>query len=1024
MKLCSSRSFTWSCLFAILLPTTVRADEAEPPKPDFPPYKKVLEGYTKVTSTMDGKPSLYTLYVNKKNDQILAELPKGYASQKHFIALTAGSGEAYAGLQAGDMYVRWQRYHKRLALIEPNTSSRSTGDPESKDSVKRLYTDRVIAEVPIVTIGPSKSPIIDLDALLVGQATKFFDTSLNPRLVKIKTAKAFPHNIEVAFEAPTTSASYGTTGMGPRTPAGQLKTYHYSISLIPSTSYKPRLADQRVGYFMTGYNDLGKYDDDDIRTRYINRWHLEKSDPSLKMSPPKNPIVFYIEHTTPRRYRYWVKKGILYWNEAFERVGIRDAIEVRQQDNSDPKHPKHMDKDPEDVRYNFVRWLNNDIGTAIGPSRVNPLTGQILDADIILTDGWIRHFERQYDEVMPKLAMEGYSPQTMAWLTENPDWDPRVRLAPPSQRRQTMERIAREARSHGGHPAALADPTFIGDDEFDGLIGHTCQTNGLCLASEGKALDLAALRMSLELASILGSQTDEKEKKKDDKDKKDDEKDDEDEDEDADDKGDADSDDEDEDDSESNEKKKNKDEDSGSEDDAEDDDDKDTSDKKDNDGSQKLDGIPEDFIGPLLAELVAHEVGHTLGLRHNFKASSLYDLATINSEEMLDKPHCSSVMDYIPINLPSTKKNEPHGNYTMISVGPYDKWAIEYGYTLDDSKLEKILNRVAEPELQYGTDQDTWGPDPRARRYDFSKNPLEFATSQMELVEFHRGRLLNDFVHDGDSWAKARRGYELTLHMQMRSVSMMANWVGGAFVYRDKKGDKNGRAPIEVVDVDTQRNALEFVIEKTFHDEAFGLNADLLKHLGIDQWMDSGFFGSGQADWPVHDRIIGIQASVLTSLMNPSTLRQVYDNELRTQEDEDALTLPELLDTISSAIWNELYKKPTGKSSARKPWISSMRANLQREHLKRLIDLHLNQSSFTAAYQPISNLAMMRLRHIQEKVDEVLVSRDLLDPYSLAHLEQVKLRIDKSLDAQYLYNPSRGGGRGDSIILRIGDQTP
>ena len=66
-----------------------------------------------------------------------------------------------------------------------------------------------------------------------------------------------------------------------------------------------------------------------------------------------------------------------------------------------------MDLDPEDAGYNFVRWLNNGIGTAIGPSRVNPETGQILDADIILTDGWIRHWWTQYQEILPEVAMEG-----------------------------------------------------------------------------------------------------------------------------------------------------------------------------------------------------------------------------------------------------------------------------------------------------------------------------------------------------------------------------------------------------------------------------------------------------------------------------------------------------------------------------------------------------------------------------------------------------------------------------------------
>ena len=92
-----------------------------------------------------------------------------------------------------------------------------------------------------------------------------------------------------------------------------------------------------------------------------------------------------------------------------------------------------MEKDPEDVRYNFIRWLNNDIGTAIGPSRVHPMTGQILDADIILTDGWIRHFNFNYEDLMPKLAMEGVSAETLAWLGKHPTWDPQYEWHPLSR---------------------------------------------------------------------------------------------------------------------------------------------------------------------------------------------------------------------------------------------------------------------------------------------------------------------------------------------------------------------------------------------------------------------------------------------------------------------------------------------------------------------------------------------------------------------------------------------------------------
>src|SRR5262249_28344451 len=169
-------------------------------------------------------------------------------------------------------------------------------------------------------------------------------------------------------------------------------------------------------------------------------------------------------------------------------------------------------------------------------------------------------------------------------------------------------------------------------------------------------------------------------------------------------------------------------------------DDKDNPPAKGDDDDQ-LDGVPSRFIGPLLADLVAHEVGHTLGLRHNFKASSLYSLADINSNKLKGKrPLAGSVMDYLPVNI-NTKDSELQGDFTMIAVGPYDTWAIEYGYTFAKD-LKPILARCTEPEHQYATDQDTMGPDPLARRYDFSADPLDFARSQMKLAKHHRDRLL------------------------------------------------------------------------------------------------------------------------------------------------------------------------------------------------------------------------------------------------------------------------------------------
>ena len=163
-------------------------------------------------------------------------------------------------------------------LIAPDLDTRATGDPESASSVNRLFTDSIILNVPIVTIGPGGGPVIDLDYLLVGKATKF--SGLNSRnqelmgMYKLQKAKAFPSNVELAFELPTST--------------GKLSAIHYSISELTSKSgYRPRMADERIGYFTTSYSDLSQYVDDKTDVQFINRWHLEKRDPRLKISPPK-----------------------------------------------------------------------------------------------------------------------------------------------------------------------------------------------------------------------------------------------------------------------------------------------------------------------------------------------------------------------------------------------------------------------------------------------------------------------------------------------------------------------------------------------------------------------------------------------------------------------------------------------------------------------------------------------------------------------------------------------------------------
>lgn len=907
---------------------------------EFPDFAEVTKDYEKVVSTADGQ-SMYTLYRRNKDNQMLAELPREFERQRLFIAMTIAGGDPEAGVQWSDQYAYWKRYDKRLALIEPNVTVKTDGDVAEEASRKSLFTDRVVVDVPIVAMGPGGGPVIDLDALLVASAGKFFGDGLvrgaNNGLARIVKAKAFPENVELAFEMPLQG--------------GRLTTLHYSWSALPeNTGYKPRTADPRVGYFTTSQQSLGDPSDIEPWKRVINRWNVQKADPSLKVSPPKQPIVWYIEHTTPVRYRRFVREGIEMWNEAFAQIGIINAVEVYQQDASTGAH---MDKDPEDVRYNFFRWNTNSVGYAIGPSRVDPRTGQILDADVVFHDGLLRAWTSDWMDTIAPLAVEGFAPETMAWLADNPKWDGRVMLQPPAERAAKIAELAAARQGmgglmceHGEHPVAPGGNRMLGTNEYDGLAGRTSQVNGMCKVGVYAGLNIALARIAgetLGLSRLAPEQGPDGEPSE------------------------------------------------GGDEKGED--------------IDLLDNVSEEFLGGFIRYVSAHEVGHCIGLRHNFKSSTIHTLEEMNSGDFGDQPMFGSVMDYAAANI-NYELGPVQGPYTTTRVGPYDLWVISYGYG-DEKNLKEVLSRVAEPHHAFGTDEDSFGPDPRVRVWDMGADPLQFAESRMKLVQSLRAKILDRMVKDGDGWWKARRAYNVLLGEHLGSLSIAARWVGGSYVNRDRKGDPGARPPIENIPVETQRRAMRFVIDNAFKDGAFGLTPDLLSKMTVDKWWDQGGMASINSDetWNVHDTVMGVQVSAMTMLLNPTTLRRVYDNEMRLASSDDAVTLPELMSAITDAIWVEVDGKPGKSFTAREPMVSSLRRNLQAAHLERMIDLTMPSSMLGAASRPVSNLAVYQLRTLQGKIDGLVGNgNSRLDPYTVAHLTEASSRIAKALEAEYIYN--------------------
>lgn len=402
--------------------------------PDFPPFEKVTEGLTKVVSVADGSAPLYDLYRDEKTFKLLAVLPANFDQQQLMIACTVTAGDPQAGVMGPTHFVKWERFDKQLALVAPDYSVRTAGDKQAKDSIEQLFTGRVLTTVPIVSMAPGNRPVIDLGTMATKDVSKFFGGSafggygpeleaVNPALTKFTKVKAFPKNIVVEIQAPR--------------PDGQLVRFAYSIGELSGTpGFKPRKADSKFGYFYNWHQDFAKTANREVTDRYINRWSLEKADPSLKLSPPKQPIVWYIENTTPVRFRKYVREGILMWNTAFAEVGIDNAVVVYQQDAATGAN---MDKDPEDSRYNFFCWSASDQTYAIGPSRSNPTTGEILDADVVWHQGLTRSVRSMLENFAPALAEHAFGPDTLAWLEEHPTWDPRLRMVAAEQREKVLK---------------------------------------------------------------------------------------------------------------------------------------------------------------------------------------------------------------------------------------------------------------------------------------------------------------------------------------------------------------------------------------------------------------------------------------------------------------------------------------------------------------------------------------------------------------------------------------------------------
>ena len=857
---------------------------------------KRFKDLAEVTKDMQTVPGLITLYRfdpsdrNRDPERLLAMIPKALLDQDLLFSMSISSGGQVTGFMWNDYLVRWQVAGNFLKLVTPDVRYVQRPDQPITDVVQRTYSPQFLAAVPIESMTPGGDVLIDLAPLLKSNIANVarLGGNVRPELSTWSKVKNFSDNVlievDLALGQPVGGSSVGVA---------------YAFRRLPKEgSYSPRVADPRVGYFLTARMDWSKpASARDTFDRYINRWKLEKRDASLELSPPKEPIVFYIEKTVPIQWRRWVREGIEAWNLAYEKIGFDQAIIVRQQTDDN----EYANYDPEDSRYNFFRWIVSGRAFAMGPSVVDPRTGQILDADILFDDSFVRAWMYDFDLFAPSTVAQLRGPEYLEWIEAHPQYMPDF----------LADAMAREPRS----PA---------DALWREIEAHYHE-HGRCACSYAHGMQQQiALGHQFMLATGAGG-------------------------------------------------------------------------KK----------VPERFIGEAIRLIVTHEVGHTLGLRHNFRASAWLPLEEIKRRRNeTSEPITASVMDYNPLMFFAEDDIETVRHFVSPTIGPYDYWAIEYGYTVPRGKpeadaLKEILARSSEPELRFATDEDSsWlvSPDPFVATYDLSSDPLAWAAARVAVADKLMESIKDWAVQDGEPMYHLTRAFNTLWWERARNYQYVARLIGGQHFRRNHKGEADESPAFVLVDGDLQRQALKTLSDTVFSEAFFAVSPELLNQLAPPRWSHWGATAARRLDYPVHDRVRTLQNYALLDIMAPPVLQRMYDAELKSTA-TNKFTVAEHLRTLRDKIWGRLDGLDQQAYTDASPALSSLARNLQRDHLNVMLLMAQGSPGSTL---PADVQAMVRhsIRELSAKIGALDMNK--LDFATRAHLGEAKSRIDRVLEAQYL----------------------
>jgi hypothetical protein len=849
---------------------------------------------------------IFTIYF--KRDSIYLSLAPHQLDRDYLLVTQISQGIGELGLDGGASLrsdlVRFHREGDRVELwvVNPRMAA-APGTPMAR-TVAYSFGHSVAQSLPIAAEREGSEVLVNVAPFFVSDwadVGTVFQTAMTQRKLSgnvsfderrstLQSLRLFGANLEaevrLTFQTPRnlgleTVPDYRSIPIG----------IHYSLVELPATPMRPRLADDRVGFFISAFKDFSRDTAESFFVRYVTRWRLEKKNPGPGLSEPVQPITYYIDRTVPVEWRPFVRAGILEWNRAFEDAGFRDAIRVLDA-------PDDSAWSAADARYSTVRWTaNNGSVYAVGPTNVDPRTGEILNADILISAAWIQRWRGQSGQyVAPVAAIQSVLQEDSL-----------------AQRAGAESRLCRygEGLTRSG---ALANAVMAARGE---------------IPAGGEASRV--------------------------------------------------------------------------------------------------------YVGQALKALVMHEVGHTLGLRHNFRGSAGATAAQLASRSWTASHGLGvSVMDYSPPALALDPARQ--GDYYAPTIGSYDRWAITYGYAdvvtgplassakggggsaglwtpdIETNGLRAIASQAADPAHLYGTDEDAGfgglGLDPTVSRYDQTDDPLGWARGRVALIDGLFDSLETRVVAPGQSYGRLRTAFTDLLNDRWYALLVATKYLGGATTARDHRGDPGARPAVVNLPAGQQRAALALLAEAGFGDGAYRFPPELLSRLGAERWMHWGASpgADGRLDFPLHDWALTQQGSLLAQLLDPTVLSRIRDAELRAEPTEPTMGLPELFATLTTAIWSEVGPGARGRL-VRPRDIASVRRDVQRLYLNMLIQMTVSPAPGTP--EDARAVARMTLASLGADLDRALaVPHPELDGYTRAHLSEARDRIRQALDAEMIQTTS------------------